>query len=153
MSQITFTAYLRAYPQGSKRHVGHGVMVEQSKGVKPYRHDLALIAQVEKQRWFLSWKPESTQGLGLTLDFYFLKPKSSKRKHPSVKPDIDKLCRATMDALTGILFADDSQVCELNARKHYCIVERVEISCYTLSPSVPAFQKEVKSCKKDEATQ
>ena len=32
-------------------------------------------------------------------------------------PDIDKLCRAVLDALTGVMYADDRQVVALSARK------------------------------------
>lgn len=34
-------------------------------------------------------------------------------------PDIDKLARAALDALTGVAFADDKQVVDLVAKKHY----------------------------------
>ncbi|HYI66346.1 MAG TPA: RusA family crossover junction endodeoxyribonuclease [Candidatus Limnocylindrales bacterium] len=39
--------------------------------------------------------------------------------YPVVKPDIDKLARAVLDALTGPAFNDDSQVVELIVLKHY----------------------------------
>ena len=42
---LTFTAYGIVAGQGSKRHVGNGVMIEQSKRVKPWRDD-KLVAQV-----------------------------------------------------------------------------------------------------------
>ncbi len=38
---------------------------------------------------------------------------------PVVLPDVDKLCRALLDALTDVVFEDDSQVVELRARKAY----------------------------------
>lgn len=38
---------------------------------------------------------------------------------PCVRPDIDKLARGVLDALTGVLWADDGQVCELALEKHY----------------------------------
>jgi crossover junction endodeoxyribonuclease RusA len=38
---------------------------------------------------------------------------------PSVAPDIDKLVRAALDALTGVVFVDDGQVVELIATKAY----------------------------------
>jgi Holliday junction resolvase RusA-like endonuclease len=38
---------------------------------------------------------------------------------PRSKPDIDKLARATLDALTGIVFDDDSRIAELVLRKRY----------------------------------
>jgi Holliday junction resolvase RusA-like endonuclease len=38
---------------------------------------------------------------------------------PCVRPDIDKLARAVLDALTGVLWTDDGQVCSLELEKHY----------------------------------
>lgn len=43
----------------------------------------------------------------------------SAPKRPSVKPDVDKLARATLDALTGIVFDDDSRIVELALHKTY----------------------------------
>lgn len=37
-------AYGNPAPQGSKRHVGNGVMVESSKKVRPWRQDVKLAA-------------------------------------------------------------------------------------------------------------
>ncbi len=34
-------------------------------------------------------------------------------------PDLDKLCRACLDSLTGIVWRDDSQVVRLEANKDY----------------------------------
>ena len=31
-------------PQGSKRHIGHGIMIENSKKVKPWRQDVRAAA-------------------------------------------------------------------------------------------------------------
>jgi crossover junction endodeoxyribonuclease RusA len=128
--QITFTAYLCAAPQGSKRHVGNGRMKEMSKKLPIYRHDLALLATRE----MADRNMDPMEGpIGITLDFYFLKPKSAKkRKFPTVPPDLDKLQRATFDSMTGVVYGDDKQICEVNARKHYSETERVEISCFTL---------------------
>lgn len=56
-------------------------------------------------------------------DYYLVRPKSVKesaREDPNVKPDIDKLIRATHDALTDSgLIADDSIICSTNACKSY----------------------------------
>ena len=43
--------------------------------------------------------------------------------HPTSKRtgDVDKLARALLDALTGIVYVDDSQVVTLNACKRYAI--------------------------------
>lgn len=55
----------------------------------------------------------------VVLDFTFVRPKTSKRLAPTVRPDLDKLARAVLDALTGVVFEDDSQVCRLDAVKDY----------------------------------
>lgn len=56
------------------------------------------------------------------MRFVFLRPKSvSERKRPdmTVKPDVDKLVRAVLDALTGCAYRDDSQVVRVEAEKVY----------------------------------
>ena len=69
--------------------------------------------------------------MALTVDFHFVRPKShftSKGNLTKSAPlfptprtvgDIEKLCRSLSDALTDVLFDDDSQVVELHARKLY----------------------------------
>ena len=37
--------------QGSKRHVGHGVMIESSKKVKPWRSDVKAAAEDAIRQW------------------------------------------------------------------------------------------------------
>ena len=107
--------------QGSKRHVGGGRMIEMNKDLHPWRRDIAMTA-VEQNA-------EIRDGaISVTLDFYFTRPRGhfgkrglrpSAPARPSVRPDIDKLARAVLDALTGIAFRDDGQVAELVCRKHY----------------------------------
>jgi len=57
--------------------------------------------------------------VSLSVTFVWPKPKSKPAKdYPqwhSKRPDIDNALKALMDAATGILWADDSQVCELHA--------------------------------------
>lgn len=45
--------------------------------------------------------------------------KASAPNAPATKPDIDKLARTTLDALTGLVFDDDSRVVILVATKVY----------------------------------
>ena len=55
--------------------------------------------------------------------FLFLLPrkKTVKRKFPISKydGDVDKLVRALFDAMTGIVYVDDSQVVDVTASKRY----------------------------------
>ena len=62
--------------------------------------------------------------LAVTLVFHMPIPKSLKRKiEPGMvhckKPDIDNLIKFTLDALTGVLFFDDSHVAQITAKKTY----------------------------------
>jgi Holliday junction resolvase RusA-like endonuclease len=45
--------------------------------------------------------------------------KPSAPSMPAVKPDVDKLARATCDSLSGIVFDDDARIVELLVRKVY----------------------------------
>ena len=45
--------------------------------------------------------------------------KVRKRPLPIVKPDLDKLVRSVLDALSGVVFADDAQVTGLLTVKRY----------------------------------
>lgn len=104
----------RAAPQGSKRHVGRGVLVESSKAVGPWRTVVA---------WHLAqqWTAAPLDGpLCVVLAFVMPRPASSpKRSTPAAvkRPDLDKLTRACLDAGSGVVWRDDSQVVHLDASK------------------------------------
>lgn len=101
-------------PQGSKTATvinGRAVMFEANKKHKAWRdHVRATVGTLETP---------STQPVRVELQFWFEKPKTVKREHMSVKPDLDKLSRSVLDAITGGILKDDSQVVILNARKEY----------------------------------
>lgn len=112
--------------QGSKRHIGNGVLIESSARVRPWRTDVreAIAASLPA-----NWSRQG--GMKVVLDFRFLRPKShytSKgmlTKRSPIYPtgrvgDLDKLARAVMDAATSIAFEDDSQVIQLICSKGYC---------------------------------
>lgn len=106
-------------PQGSKRHVGHGRMVESSKALGPWRERVALAAHSHADG--LMGGP-----IGIRLKFVMPRPKSTPKRTtpPAVKrPDIDKISRAILDAITGVLIADDSQVVDLHATKRLAGVD------------------------------
>jgi len=54
----------------------------------------------------------------VNMVFFLKKPKKSIHEFPA-RPDLDKLCRSCLDALTGIAYLDDKQVCELKASKAF----------------------------------
>jgi len=46
---------------------------------------------------------------------------------PAVKPDIDNVAKAVLDAMCGVVFEDDRQVCKIFAEKLYSESPRVEV--------------------------
>jgi crossover junction endodeoxyribonuclease RusA len=100
-------------PQGSKKHVGRGIMVESSKAVKPWR-------EAVKWAWIESRNTCIEGAVGITVHFWIARPSSVKRKHPAVKPDIDKLQRSTFDALVEAgAIQDDAKIVMVTATKTY----------------------------------
>ena len=109
-------------PQGSKRHVGNGRMIEASTKVKPWRFAVSQAAL--QSDYELTDRPVMVQ-----ITFMFSRPKSHynskgelKKTAPfykSTKPDLDKLCRSTLDGITNVLIKDDSQVVNLMCCKVY----------------------------------
>lgn len=67
------------------------------------------------------------RGVILTVGVQFTRPKTAKRTEHTVRPDIDKCLRAVLDALTGVGYADDSQVVSVRAVKLYGPSERVMV--------------------------
>jgi len=77
----------------------------------------ALIAMMARDAGV--GKAPSDKAIQLDLVFSMKKPKSVKRDMPTVAPDLDKLVRSVLDALTGVAYEDDSQVVVVNASKVY----------------------------------
>lgn len=99
-------------PQGSKRYLGRGILVESSKKVQPWRSD---IRDAVRSTWD---GPPLTGGISVQLHFVMPRPVSTPKRKPTPlavkKADIDKLERAVFDALTSAgVWLDDKQVCEV----------------------------------------
>jgi len=113
-------------PQGSKRHVGGGRMIESCKALKPWRE--LIIADARKHEISA---PIATP-VGVSLVFCFPRPKHHYGKHGKLlgkapthkmtRPDLDKLTRGVLDSLVCAgMIADDSLVYSINAHKRYCV--------------------------------
>lgn len=126
---IHFVVFGKAVPQGSTRAFipkgwSRAIITTDNTKLKPWRQQISATATE------LGAVPFAKDAaLAITLEFYFEKPPSvsKKRIHPTVLPDLDKICRSLFDGLTGILFKDDAQIVDLRARKHYGTPERCEI--------------------------
>jgi Holliday junction resolvase RusA-like endonuclease len=60
--------------------------------------------------------------------------KDSAAARPAKKPDADKLARQLLDAITGVIYADDGQVVSLLCEKHYA--EGDQVPCTEVEVSV-----------------
>jgi crossover junction endodeoxyribonuclease RusA len=104
-------------PQGSKRHVGGGRMIEMSKAVGPWRE--AVRAQTQQA---MNHLVPAEGPVTVFIEFYLARPKSLPKKvtAPARRPDLDKLGRAVLDGLTdGGAWLDDGQVIRLMMTKFY----------------------------------
>lgn len=117
---ITFTVVGHAQPQGSTKAFNvpgkrYPVVTSDNPNLKDWRHLVAYAAQQHAAGGPLRG------GVIVLLTFSLQRPKSlPKRVREHLKkPDIDKLARAVLDSLTGILFVDDSEVVRLTVKKQY----------------------------------
>ena len=121
-------------PQGSKRHVGNGRMVESSATLKPWR---ATIAAACHEAGIAGLRLDLP--LYVSLRFAITRPAShygrrgllpSAPVFPQRKPDLDKLARAVHDALAtdANVIADDARIVTLKAHKHYADTPGVHIT-------------------------
>lgn len=69
------------------------------------------------------------RGVTVSVIYGFARPKGRDRLRvdPCVRPDVDKLSRALLDALTGIAYDDDGQVVALSVRKIYADTVRARV--------------------------
>ena len=119
-------------PQGSMRPIisrsTGKAFVKQDEGLLRYRADIRAVA-LAADLTPLTWAVTMNLSFILPRPAYHFYPVNTKRSEPEVKPsapvfpfgppDVDKLCRAVMDALTGIVYLDDAQVISLHATKAY----------------------------------
>jgi Holliday junction resolvase RusA-like endonuclease len=124
---LTFTVYGQAQPAGSKTagrtKDGRSFVRDSAKRSRPWKDQVAQVAG------------EAMNGTGLlegalelSVIFTVPRPKGhygarglrpSAPAYPTVRPDVTKLLRAVEDAMTGIVWRDDSQVVAQHAYKEY----------------------------------
>lgn len=122
-------------PQGSKRHVGGGRMIEMSKKLPAWRK-----AVEEALREAVGDDPEPFQPpVRVTAHFYLPRPRRSRYEGPYGPPDVDKLQRAIGDCLkrAGVL-TDDSHITSWRTDKAWSDRTGARIVIEAISPEVPA---------------
>lgn len=121
MTRIAFDVTGTPVPQGSTRAFvvnGRAVTTSASgQNLKHWRQSIAQAAQDARNGEFA----DKGVPVAIRLTFELQRPKSTPKRitRPTTKPDLDKLIRASLDALTGVVFADDSQVVQIETVKVY----------------------------------
>lgn len=137
-AELAFQVYGIPAPQGSKRHVGHGILKESSKKVAPWRDDVKAAAerQIEAEAHGI-WDPFAGP-VHVFVVFQFARAaghygtgrnagllKTTAPRYPmgkTVHGDIEKLARSTFDALsTAGVFLDDKQVVSTQLDKVFAV--------------------------------
>jgi len=131
MAQIEFFVPGKPAPSGSKKgfynkKLNRVLIVPDNKYTKPWMDSVRCFAMQAYQG------PLLVGPIELDLTFQFLRPKGhygqgrnagklkpSAPKYPAVMPDRTKIMRSTEDALTGIIWRNDSQVVKGQASKVY----------------------------------
>ena len=116
-------------PGGSKKAFvrgGRAVVVDDAKNNASWRERVAAVASGHHRG------PLLDAPLAVTFVFFTLRPrghygggrnaarlKPSAPRYPTTKPDALKLARSTEDALSGVVWRDDSTTVDLVVRKRY----------------------------------
>ncbi len=143
---ISFFVTGKPQPSGSKRafvlrkggaYTGRAIVTDANPKARDWKIDVQHAAReayrdrpldgpVRLTLTFFLDRPKGHYGSGANA--FTVKPSAPKR--PQAKPDVLKLARGTEDALTGILYVDDSQIVIERLEKAYsgkegpgCLIE------------------------------
>ena len=103
---------MKAYVAGGTARVVHS----SPKGLAFWRQRIATEAQAA-----MDGASPLSGAVSVQATFYLPRPKSRAKKYlwPDRRPDVDKLARSLLDALTAVAFEDDNQVIDLRVSKAY----------------------------------
>lgn len=132
---ISFTVPGVPQVQGNHRVSRTGYTYDTNKKLAPWRHKVALIAKQAMNRQ----RAEPLTGpVHLDLEFAMPRTKAMKTDPPppmTQRPDSSKLQRAIEDALTGIVYQDDSQITHLTVHKRRHLLTETPHARITITPA------------------
>jgi Holliday junction resolvase RusA-like endonuclease len=128
---IEFTVMGQARPKGSSKAITlpgetRTRIVGANPNTKKWEASVAIVAFMARGS-----QPMFDGPVTVIAHFHLRRPKSLPKSvtHHLKKPDADKLCRAALDGMRGVLFHDDAQVIAIHAFKSYAVgEERTTIS-------------------------
>ena len=103
---------------------GHRIIAYTPDATRQYERDAKIIIKAA-----MAGRPPLEGPVSVVIYAWFKKPKRKlKSFHHTSKPDADNICKILCDAMNGIAFVDDSQVCELHVYKLYGVSQRVHVT-------------------------
>jgi crossover junction endodeoxyribonuclease RusA len=133
-SQISFVAIGTPVPKGSmKAFMRPGmrfpIVTHDNEKTRPWASTVQNAAIIALN--YATSIPFESGPVSVDVDFYLPRPKTLPKKVTAhcKKPDVDKLLRAILDSLKGVIWTDDSQVVDIHGVKHYATTDmpRAEI--------------------------
>ena len=117
-SKIKFVLEIEPVPQGRPRFSRTTGIVRNPVKSRAFRYQAGLLIKKALREQGITNPLDGA--LALSAYYVLKKPKSAKNRiHPIVKPDIDNFEKALLDALSGLLYVDDSQICRNIHVKRY----------------------------------
>ena len=130
-TMLRFAVYGHPQGKGSKRAV-RGRVIDSNPNARPWALQVSAAAHDA-----YGDEPLIRGPVEVSMEFFFSRPKGhygrrggllpSAPAEMTVPPDLDKLCRAAADALTGVVIKDDGQIAHLHLAKRYGEPERLEV--------------------------
>ena len=109
---------------------GKAVVTSDNKQLRPWEHDVAICAMAG------GVKVIEKGPVKVEVQFVLPRPRSARRGDVFSwkKPDVDKLLRAVLDALTGVAYHDDGQVSVIQAAKRFALAGEPAGASVSISP-------------------
>ena len=127
--RISFTIEGEPTGKGRPRHGKYKTYTPHK--TKAAENNIAYFYKVNVGHYFEGY-------VKLKLDLYYSIAKSDSKKkklmklnnelRPNKKPDIDNVVKLVADALNEVAYKDDTQIIELECRKFYSDIPRIEIT-------------------------
>jgi Holliday junction resolvase RusA-like endonuclease len=138
---LSLIIYGTPVPQGSMRAfyktgMRHAVITSDNKKTKPWKQEIAgAAAEAMADR---KLDPIAGQPIAVSCTFFFDRPKSLRKSvlAKMTKPDLDKLLRSALDALTGTVFKDDAQVVSVVMEKRFDATPRAILTITAGDPGI-----------------
>jgi len=90
-------------------------MVYTDTATATYETAIKMLTKAQLGKYFQPFDGAISVSINIEIN----RPKSVTRDYPTVKPDIDNFAKAILDALNGIVWLDDAQICSLQITKSY----------------------------------